>query len=222
MHRISCVLAVAALCAGAVPSASAGELRLTIANGRVTLMAQEVPVRQILAEWARIGLTTIVNGDKVIGPAVTLQLVDKPEREVLEVLLKSAAGFMAAPRAVNIPNASAFDRIMILATSRPPAYSASAPPPPQPFNTRPMPQPQPDDDDQPVEQVPLTPPAMPPGMTYPGQQVFPGQQPGQPAGPLTAPRPGMMPAQPNAPPNPYGTPLPPGVRPPGGRGGGGQ
>jgi hypothetical protein len=198
--------------------ANAGDLKLTIANGRVTIIAEDVPVRQILAEWARVGRTTIVNGEKVQGPTVTLQLVNQPEREALEILLKTAAGYVAAPRQVALADASLYDRIMILPTSRPPAYSASAPPPPQ--FSRPMPQPAPDNDDQPVVEVPpMTPPQMPPGMNYPGQNVpgqnaVPGQQP-QP--PLTSPRPGMLPATPGVqPPNPYGTPtLPPGVRPPG-------
>jgi hypothetical protein len=213
--------------------ANAGDLKLSIANGRVTLIAQDVPVRQILAEWARIGRTTIVNGEKVPGPSVTLQLVDQPERDALEILLKTAAGYVAAPRQVALADASVYDRIMILPTSRAPAYSASAPPPPQ--FSRPMPQPAPDEDDQPVVEVPpMTPPQVPPGMNYPAQNVpgqnvpgqnVPGQQPQQ--QPLTAPRPGMLPSTPGVqPPNPYGTPtLPPGVRPPGpggpGRGPGG-
>ena len=37
-------------------------------NGRVTLIADNVPLRQILPEWARVGQTKIVNGDKLSGP----------------------------------------------------------------------------------------------------------------------------------------------------------
>ena len=44
-----------------------------------------MPLRQILEEWARLGQTTIVNGDKLTGPPMTLQLVDRPEREVLDI-----------------------------------------------------------------------------------------------------------------------------------------
>ena len=49
----SALLAVCFVSAAAVALALAGELKLTIANGRVTLIAQDVPVREILAEWAR-------------------------------------------------------------------------------------------------------------------------------------------------------------------------
>jgi hypothetical protein len=222
MKNLCRLLVIAALIGVSASAASAGDLKLSIANGKVTLIAQDVPVRQILSEWARLGRTTIINGDKIMGPTVTLQIVDRPEREALEILLKSAAGYVAAPRPVSIADASMFDRIMILPTSRPPAFSASAPPPPQ-FN-RPMPQPAPDDDDQPVVEVPpMVPPQVPPGMNYPGQNI-PQAVPGQPTQqPTTAPRPGMLPPPPQQP-TPYGTPtLPPGVTPmrPGGPGGGG-
>ncbi|HZB25430.1 MAG TPA: hypothetical protein VE379_04830, partial [Vicinamibacterales bacterium] len=89
--------AAVALVAGASP-AVAQDLKLSMANGRVTLVAQDVPVRQILAEWARIGGTRIVNAEKLVGPPVTLQLIDYPEGRALDVLLRDAAGYMAAPR----------------------------------------------------------------------------------------------------------------------------
>src|SRR5262245_32181891 len=166
--------------------ASADELKLSISNGRVTIIATDVPVRQILSEWARVGRTTIINGDKLMGPSVSLQIVDRPEREALEILLKTAAGYVAAPRAVSIADASTFDRIMILPTSRRPTVSASARPPTPQF-TRPMPQPAPDEDDQPVFEVPpMAPPQGPPGALIPGQNP-PGQNvPGQPTQPMTA------------------------------------
>lgn len=212
----------------AMPSAaSAGDLKLTMNNGLVTLVATDVPVSQILAEWARIGKTTILNGEKLAGPPLTLQLVDVPERQALEVLLRSASGYVAAPRPVNMVNASSFDRILIMPTSRPPAVSAVAAAP-QPFRPQPQQvQPEPDvDDDEPVE--PVMPPGMGPRPDMPAQNVpgMPSNVPGaQPPGgaqqPMTAPRPGMLTPAPGQP-NPYGTPqpapLPPGVRPPGGGG----
>ena len=71
-------------------------------NGRVTIIADNVPLRQILQEWARVGQTKIVNADKLAGPAhnVTLQLIDAPERDALDILLRSASGYIAAPRPV--------------------------------------------------------------------------------------------------------------------------
>ena len=51
--RISAI-AAALLCCAALAHAQA-PLRLQISDGRVTLHAQNVPMRTILAEWARIG-----------------------------------------------------------------------------------------------------------------------------------------------------------------------
>ena len=47
--------------------AAAGELKLTMQNGRVTIVADNVPLRQILQEWARVGQTKVVNAEKVTG-----------------------------------------------------------------------------------------------------------------------------------------------------------
>jgi len=225
---------------GAASTATAQDLKLTMAEGRVTLIAHEVPLQRILAEWARVGDTRIVNGDKLFGPPVTLELVDVPEGRALDMVLRQAAGYMAAPRPAGQPGVSLYDRILILPTSRPPTVTASTAP--QPFNRTVMPQPMPvpvDDQDEPVDQGPVPPPGMvPQGVPVPGPQPMPGPQPvpgpqqfpgaavpqgqGQQQGPvLTAPRPGQLPAPQAQPPgiNPY---APPGNRPRPGGGPGGQ
>jgi hypothetical protein len=212
---------VAVLLAAAPSAATAGELKLTLNNGRATVIATDVPLNQILSEWARIGKTTIVNGDKLTGPPLTLVLEDVPEREALEVLLRSASGYIVASRADVLANASAFDRILIMPTSRAPAATAVQVSTPPRFPARPQPQQmEPDvDDDPPVE------PVMPPQGNDPGMpQAQPGIPTQQQGAPLTAPRPGMLPAPPAAQPSPYNAPQPfpmpqqPGTRRPGGGG----
>ena len=215
---LRCVL-FAALTAGVASSAAAGELTLTMAEGRVTVIAKDVPLRQILAEWSRVGNTRMVNADKLAGPPLTLQLVDVPEKEALDILLRSAAGYMTAPREAVVPGASLYDRVIILATSRPPA--ATIGPSPSPFNNRPAmpaslpPQPPPDDDDgEPKDQGPVPPPGLQnPGMPFPGPT--PGMNPGANPNanpnmvnpgtnvPVTSPRPGMLPQPQPTPANPY-------------------
>src|SRR5436190_11873724 len=75
------MLVVAGLLVGLAASAAAqAPLQLQISDGRVTLHAENVPVRTILAEWARVGGTTILNGDRVAGTPLTLQLEGVPER----------------------------------------------------------------------------------------------------------------------------------------------
>jgi hypothetical protein len=110
----------------AAPPASA-QVSLTIDDGYVTLSAKEVTVRQILAEWSRVGQTKVVNGDRISGTPITLQLIKVPEAEALEILLRSVSGYLAAPRAVEVGNASRFDRILVMPTSTPPRAPAPSP-----------------------------------------------------------------------------------------------
>jgi hypothetical protein len=212
MHKLARLALATVLISGCATVAAAGDLQLTLNNGRVTLIAQDVPLRQILDEWARVGKTTIVNGDKLTGPPLTLQLVDRPEREVLDVILRSASGYIVAQKEVTAPGASVFDKVMILPVSRGPV-GVAANTPPTPFNNRQMvqPPPMPIDDDNPGEQ----PQVLPPGMVVPGGpvqnpavQVPNGQQ-----APMTAPRPGFLPAPPVGQPNPYAQPMVPGAQP---------
>ena len=215
--------------AGSASIAVAGELKLTLDNGRATLIAQDVPVRQILDEWARIGKTTIVNGDKLSGPPITVELIDRPESEVLEVVLRSASGYIAAPRDASAPvGPSMFAKVMILPVSRGPVGAAASTPPAfgsrQPAQPPPMPLNPVNDDDG--NDGPPTPGVAPQGTAGPNPMPFLQPQPTQPGNGqqpvLTAPRPGMLPAPPPGQPNPYAAPpvLQPGVvRPPGGPGG---
>jgi len=183
MARVT-TLAAAFLLAAAAASAQQ-PVQLQFQDGRVTLRAQNAPIRAILAEWARLGGATIVNGERVAGPPVTLELTGVPERQALDIVLRSVAGYMLAPRRAGAPGASAFDRIMILPTSvaprnpPPPAAASVQRPSPvlprPPVIARPPAQPeaiaaeepgdivQPDDaaDATPAEQMPMPVPGQP-------------------------------------------------------------
>lgn len=133
---------------------SANDLTMIMRDGRVTLVADNVPLRQILAEWARVGQTKIVGAERLQGAPLTLRFDDLPERQALETLLRAASGFMAAPRAVPMADASLYDRIMILPTSTTPdsgpapaAGRAAASLAPR----RPMPAPQENSNEQTVD-----------------------------------------------------------------------
>jgi hypothetical protein len=213
---------LAAMAWGLSVPASAGDLKLSMQNGRVTIIAVDVPLRQILQEWARVGQTKILNADKLAGPAMTLQLIDAPERDALDILLRSASGYIAAPRPVQVAGAAIYDRVTIMATSRPPAITAgnSAPPPPT-FQRPPQPI---DDSDEPINVSMPAPPQnqiVTPFQGVPPQpiQLGPNGQPNQ-AMPMTAPRPGILTPNnqmPNGVPNPYQPTVRPG---PGGGPGG--
>ena len=109
----------------ASPVAGASELELSLNNGRVTIRAQDALITDILAEWGRVGKAAIIDADELAAETVTLELIDVPEAQALHTLLRRASGYMAAPRAGMSAGLSRFDRILILATSKPAARVAT-------------------------------------------------------------------------------------------------
>jgi len=120
------LILAAAACLTAASTASA-DVHLTIQNGRVSIVAKDATVRQILTEWARIGQTKIVNVERIPGGPMSIELNNVPESQALEVLLRAMSGYIAAPRAVDAANLSRFDRIIVMPTlagARPPVDGA--------------------------------------------------------------------------------------------------
>src|SRR5262249_5055014 len=113
------------------PVASA-DVQVSIRDGRVTIVAKDATVRQILTEWARVGRTKIVNVERIPGGPLTLELKDVPEVEALDVLLRSLSGYMAAPRPAAAADASQFDAIIVMPTTAPPPSRTMASVPPAP------------------------------------------------------------------------------------------
>jgi hypothetical protein len=191
---------------GSAGPASAQTLSIEFHDGQVRLIAENVTVGRILAEWTRVGGTRIVNGERIPGGPVSLQLVDVPERQALDVVLRGAAGYMVAGRDTTAPGNSTFDRVMVLPTTAraPSAQALPPPPPPGPqFIERPT-----DDDIEDPEPTPQAPPVLPPG--FPRGRVQTGVNPGNAAPPVPNDDdlPEQNPDQPIAPTpgNPFGIP----------------
>lgn len=162
--------------------ALAGDVRLEMRDGRVTLDVRDASLQEVLTEWARVGGTRIVNAEKLLGDKVTLQLTDVPEMRALEIVLRSAAGFVAAPRPAGQSGVSRYDRILVMATSTPPASTARVPQAPTPDGlVQPMPVPDSDfsETTPPGFVRPPTYQVMPAGMqpTYLSQPGMAGQYP---------------------------------------------
>lgn len=213
-------------------SAHAQAVTVEFVNGQVNLRAQNAPVRAILAEWARRGGTTIVNGDRITGAPLTLELTAVTERQALDIVLRSVAGYMLAPRRAGTTGVSMFDRILILPTSAAPRAAAAPTPPPAAFGAaRPLvPQPrivrqpppvaiqtpEPDDaGDDIAEQDAANDPPVPGTRPAPPRIVRPGAPPG-PLGPepqIVTDEPedddaeGPPPAAAPTPVNPFGVPA---------------
>jgi hypothetical protein len=136
MNAVIVGLAISLLAA----SSAFAEVHVTMQDGRVTIVARDATIREILREWARVGQTRIVNVERVPGGPETLELRNLTEIQALDVLLRSLSGYIAVPRAVRAANLSSIDRIIILPTLaaaapapapvRPAASMSSSPPPP--------------------------------------------------------------------------------------------
>jgi len=124
---VSTLLAVCTLFFSIPGRASAEDFWMLFQNHRVTLIARDVTVSQILDQWARLGGTTVVNADAVQGGPVTLRLVDVPERYALEVLLRGVYGYIVAEREGELSDASTIGRILILRGTPGAAVTAASP-----------------------------------------------------------------------------------------------
>jgi hypothetical protein len=220
---------IVALSVATAGPAAAQALKVDFHDGRVSVDANAVPVRAILTEWGKVGGTKIVGAERITGAPITVKLINVTEAQALETILRSVAGYMAAPRNAGA-GSSMYDRILVMATSTAPAAAANTRPTPQPSNAfngtqrfvpprreRPE-QPEVEEQEEPDENPPN-----PPVFTFPQPGQQPGQfqnapgnagqpqtitinpaQPAQPTGPVGVSKPGMMvnPPAPTPPPQP--------------------
>lgn len=201
----SLVFAVSAWAAFA--SAAHADVQVSLRNGRVTLIAKDATLRQILAEWARVGQLKIINLERIPGGPLTLELRDVPEGEALDILLRSLSGYIAAPRATLVADASVYDSVSVMPTiAAAPTRGLAPAPAPAPF--APLGGFVPNDDDQNGQQA-VRPPVFAP--QFPGQpSVQPGGAPNNVARPvLPVVRPGIVSPQPNVNPNEAAPSIPP-------------
>lgn len=178
MKVTRCFVVLGLLLASVSSAAAQSVVNLEFKDGRVKLVTENAPVSAILAEWARQGRTTIVNGERIPGAPATLQLVDVPEREALDIVLRGASGYMVAERDAPVSGASAIDRILILPTSRVTTSSSPLPSPAAQAAQAVQSAIVDDDDDAPppfpVGQRPS--PQLPPGVRLPPQPAAEGSR----------------------------------------------
>ena len=154
------------------------------------------------------------------GGPITLELTDVPEKQALDILLRSISGYIAAPRATVEPDASKFDRILLTPTSVQPRTVSTSSAPPQlpqarPFQLQPAPMelesaqnpneaiPRPPNQFMPPNQAPQGVPSAPPNVPAAFGAPVPAAPPGAPIG-TSAPgmivQPATQPGQPGQPP----------------------
>ena len=109
----------AALLLAATVAHGQSSVELTIADGRVSLVAHGATLPQILAEWTRVGGTQIENGASASGGPLDLRFTNTTEEEALQVLLRDV-NYVVVERASSTPpvTASRMQRILIAPTIR--------------------------------------------------------------------------------------------------------
>jgi hypothetical protein len=118
---VRCGLFVFAAVACAVP-ARAGEIMFSIRDGRVTLVARDAQLADILAVWEREGRTKIVARERVQGMVASLELTDEPERAALATVLRSVSGYVAA-RYADPPRDGSTYRFIVIDPAPAPTYA---------------------------------------------------------------------------------------------------
>jgi hypothetical protein len=203
-------LTVAAICVvvGLAAPSVAGQVKLEIRGGLVTLDAKDATIREIFAEWARVGNTRVANAESAPGGPMTILLVGVPERQALDTLLRSVGGFVAVARTSPPDSGSVYDQIVVMPVARPSVGTAAAvgrpgpQPQQQPSRDRiVIPPPVAADEDEGIQITPM-----------PAQNPYGGAQ--QPGMPTFMQFGGVNAANPNGP-QAIQTPTPPLITPPG-------
>jgi len=110
-----------------VSTARAG-VQVSLHDGRVSIVARDATLAEILSEWAKVGQVTVVNLELIPRDRVTLELTDVTEEQALAVLLRKVSGYLAARRVVFLPDASRFERLNVMPFAAPVRSSANVEP----------------------------------------------------------------------------------------------
>jgi hypothetical protein len=134
MHHRWIFALLICLCSGPPPAVAAPDaVIVTIRDGRASVTARNATVKDVLAAWSRAGGTTILNIEALGDSRLTVQLIDVPEEQALEVILRPASGYVARQRASMGDGESRFDRVMIVGRQAVPASKPAPAPIPEPI-----------------------------------------------------------------------------------------
>jgi len=127
-----CALAVVLWPAGT--AAQESHVSVSVGEEGVTLKADNARLRDVLAEWARVGGFRLLDYDTLDTRTVTLQLEKVPEREALNILLRDIGGYVLGARGAGDSGRSQFGSLLVVSGSapspRPGGFAAVPPPPP--------------------------------------------------------------------------------------------
>jgi len=126
-----CALAVMFWPAGT--AAQESHVSVSVGEQGVTLEAVNATLRDVLAEWARVGGFRLLDYDTLDARTVTVQLANVPEREALNILLRDIGGYVLGARRAGDSGRSQFGSLLVVSgNARSPRQGALAPLPPPP------------------------------------------------------------------------------------------
>ncbi|HEX4347659.1 MAG TPA: hypothetical protein VHZ73_08810 [Vicinamibacterales bacterium] len=98
--------------------AFAGDVRVSMHDGRVNLSARDATLKEILDAWSQAGRTSFTHLDGVtVADRITLELTGVKEEDALAVLLRPLSGYITVKRTPTMTSASEFDRVVLVPTS---------------------------------------------------------------------------------------------------------
>ena len=171
-------------------------------DGTVTLLAQNITAREIMADWARKCGCFVVNADRLRSTLISVPLVfDKvPQSTVLRSLLKEAGGYVLTPRRAGSNGPSSYETIYILPTNA--AASAPLTAMPNPISFQPVQSPTagaPDDEIPPVTAIRIPEPVDPSRPNPPTEPTGPAPAPNAPSPGVSVPGVRVVPITPTGP-----------------------
>ena len=119
-------VAVSLVVSLAVSTSAFADVQVSINDGRVSIVAKNASAGEILTEWAKVGQMKIVNLEWLPRDLVTIELTNVSEQKALDVVLRRVSGYVAAQRVVAVPNASVFDRILVMPARMAPMPATTA------------------------------------------------------------------------------------------------
>jgi len=130
------ILALVVTLHPALAAAQASHVSLVIDDRGVTLEARDATLRDILAEWSRVGGTKVLNAETLDARPVTLSLSGVGERQALDILLRDIGGYILSARTADEHTLSQFAGLVVVPARAAVATSVSRPVP-APFASRP-------------------------------------------------------------------------------------
>jgi hypothetical protein len=113
--------AIIAIALGSLVAAQPRPVHVSFDGGRVTIVATDALLADVLAEWSRVGGALIIGADRLPPVRASVNFTGVDEQTAINAIIGSAAGFVVAARDPSSAGVSMFARLVIVSGSVPAA-----------------------------------------------------------------------------------------------------